>query len=209
MTRLRTIPLRLAAALAAPVLAACGDPSGSDGEGPVPNSELAFLEERPDAPALEEEVVSFWAVKGDDREVRIDYVNGRECLRFKLDDESLLRRPNGTLIAEGDSVLITIRAIDISKFQFEFQPAGLRFDPDEPAELRINYEYADPDYDDDGDVDDDDQEQIIGLYRRETASQPWFKVGTAEVDEDFDRVRADLDGFTQYAMATGRRSAAR
>ena len=209
MTNLRTLPLRLAAALAAPVLAACGDPSGSDGEGPVPNSELAFLEERPDAPALADDVVSFWAVKGEDAEVRIDYVNGRECLRFRVDDETLLRRPNGTPFEEGDSVLITIRAIDVTRFQFEFQPAGLRFDPGEPAELRINYEYADPDYDDDGDVDADDQELIIGMYRRETASQPWFRVGTAEVDEDLDRVRADLDGFTQYALAGGRRERAR
>ena len=191
--------------LAALVLAACDNPSGS-GRQPVDEDDLVFLKVDENAPPLETYYAELVAVKGQDAELRIDYQTGEECVRFRLDDESLLRRPDGTLIRDGESVRIGVRVISGDSYRFEFSPAGLRFDPDEPAELRISYRYADEDRDDDGDVDDDDQDFAFGVWRQEAAGLPWVQIGSARL-HDLDEVRADLDGFTQYALAGGNRSA--
>ena len=93
------------------VLAACSDSSGPEVE--KPESELQFVR-FPATPPLETLVVSFWAVKGDNREIEIDYLpeevgeDGEEFLEFRVPNDALLRRPDGTLFAEGDSILITI-----------------------------------------------------------------------------------------------------
>jgi predicted small secreted protein len=194
--------IRLLLLLALPAaLAACNDPSGG-GDDLVPGEELVFLRPAPDAPALETYDTSFVAVAGEDHEIRIDYVNGAECLRFRLDDESLLERPNGTRFREGDTVTIRIRLVDAGYFNFEFQPAGLKFDPDEPAELRVDYGFAHPDYNGDGEVDDDDDDFEFGWWRQEMPGQDWERIGSARV-HDLTEVRADLDGFTRYALAGG------
>jgi hypothetical protein len=193
--------LRLAVLLALPAaLAACENPSGGDDL--VPGEDLVFLRPAPDAPPLDVYDVSFLAVKGQDHDVRIRYLNGEECLRFRLDDDSLLRRPNGTAFRDGDTVTIRIRVVDAGYFNFEFQPAGLRFDPDEPAELRVNYGRAHPDYNGDGEVDDDDDDFDFGWWRQERAGQPWQRIGSARV-HDLTEVRAEIDGFTRYALAGG------
>lgn len=193
--------LRLAVLLALPAaLAACENPSGDDDF--VPGEDLVFLRPGPNAPALEAYNVSFVAVKGQDHDIRIDYVNGEECLRFRLDDDSLLRRPNGTAFQDGDTVTIRISVVDAGYFNFEFQPAGLRFNPDDPAELRVNYGQAHPDYNGDGEVDDEDDRFNFGWWRQEQPGKPWQRIGSARVN-DLTEVRAELDGFTRYALAGG------
>ena len=193
--------LRLTAFLAlAGALAACEDPSG--GYGPVPGEDLVFLRPGPDAPHLESYDTSFVATKGQDAELRLDYVNGEECLRLRLRDETLWRRPDGTIIQDGESVTIRGRVVDAGYFNFEFSPAGLRFDPDEPAELRVNYAFAHPDYNGDGEVDDADEDFDFGWWRQEMPGQPWERIGSARL-HDLTEVRADLEGFTRYALAGG------
>lgn len=193
--------LRLAVLLALPAaLAACENPSGDDDF--VPGDELVFLRTAADAPRLETYDTSFVAVKGRNAEVRIDYVNGAECLRFRLDDDTLLRRPNGTAFRDGDTVTIRIRVVDAGYFNFEFQPAGLRFDPDEPAELRVDYGRANPDYNGDGAVDGDDDDFEFGWWRQEQPGRDWQRIGSARV-HDLTEVRAELEGFTRYALAGG------
>ena len=192
---------RLALVLALPAaLAACESPSGGDDL--VPGEDLVFLRPAPDAPHLETYDTSFVAVAGEDHEIRIDYVNGEECLRFRLDDDSLLRRPDGTRFQDGDTVTIRIRLVDAGYFNFEFQPAGLRFDHDHPAELRVDYGRAHPDYNGDGEVDGDDDDFEFGWWRQEQPSQPWRRVGSVRV-HDLKEVRAEIDGFTRYALAGG------
>jgi hypothetical protein len=198
---MRTRFLLAAAALAA---AACdGDgPTGSNGGNGVPESQLTFLAPRPGGPALATTTASVLAVKGEDAELEIEYVTGEDFLRFRLDDESLLRRPDGTPILDGESVLITATVVDASRLIVEFQPAGLVFDPSEPAELRLRYAESDDDLDDDGDVDDDDEsiETEFAIWRQETVGANWEQVGSA-VFKDLEEVEADLTGFTRYAIS--------
>lgn len=192
---------RLAVLLAFPAaLAACESPSGDDDF--VPGEDLVFLRTAAGAPPLETYDTSFVAVAGEDADVRLDFANGEEFLRFELDDESLWRRPNGTAFQDGDTVTIRIRVVDAGVFNFEFQPAGLRFRPGEPAELRVDYGRANPDYNGDGEVDDDDDDFNFGWWRQEQPGQPWQRIGSARL-HDLTEVRAELDGFTRYALAGG------
>lgn len=182
-------------------LSACQDPSGR-GDGPVREDELTFIQAAANAPPPETTDTAFWAVKGRDTELRIRYTTGREFLRFRVRDDALATRPDGSRIREGDSVQIRVRMVSTGVFNFEFSPAGLRFDPSEPAELRVSYEYADPDYDDDGDVDDRDDDFEFGWWRQETPGALWERVGSVRV-HDLTEVRADVRGFTRYALAGG------
>ena len=196
------------AALAALALAACGDGTGNDDDGTVETTELQFLAPAPDAPPLVVTTASFYAKKGEDRRVRMFYrprpgeADSTEFLRFEVKAQSLLRRPNGTSIAQGDSVLITVTVVDLARFIVDFQPSGLRFDPGEPAELKLEFDEADDDIDDDGDIDGDDslRETELSLWRRETVTQPWVQIAS-QVEVDLEQLEADILGFTNYAIA--------
>jgi hypothetical protein len=195
-------------AVAALALAACGDSTGNDDGEVVETSELQFLSPAPDAPPLVVTTASFYAKKGEDRRLRMFYrprpaeTDSTEFLRFEVKAQSLLRRPNGSSIAQGDSVLITVTVVDLSRFIVDFQPSGLRFDPDEPAELKLEFDEADDDIDDDGDIDGDDdlREAELSLWRRETATQPWVQLAS-QVEVELEQLEADILGFTNYAIA--------
>lgn len=198
---------RLTIVLTAVLLAACSDSTGS-GVVQRPESDLAFLRPAADAPPLAQLAVSFWAVRGEDRELRLSYRprqgqnDSTDFLRLRIRDNSLQTLPSGLPIALGDSVLITVTVIDAARLIAEFQPAGLLFSRNEPAELRMRYPEADRDYDDDGDVDedDDDVEQRLRIWRQERIGDPWVQL-SGSVSADLDEVRADLTGFTRYAIA--------
>jgi hypothetical protein len=119
-----------------------------------------------------------------------------------VDAEALLTRPDGTPFADGDSVLITVRVADPDLLLFEFQPAGLRFNPDRPAELKIHYNHADDDLDEDGDVDLEDEtlELTIGIWRQENDGDPFERLGSLLFDE-LEEIEAELQGFSRYALA--------
>jgi hypothetical protein len=119
-----------------------------------------------------------------------------------VDAEALSARPDGTPIADGDSVLITVRVVDPARLLFQFEPAGLTFNPSRPAELRIHYNHADDDLDEDGDVDVDDAtlELTIGIWRQENDGDPFERLGSLLVD-NLEEVEAELGGFSRYALA--------
>lgn len=204
MRRASFFPFALAAALAA-----CTD-SGAPGDGGVkPPGDLTIIRLPASSPPIYNPVDSFYALKGEDRELRIyfmeavdDTSQGEEYLRFRVDAGSLLRRPDGTLIQVGDSVLITVRVIDPAQIYFEFEPSGLTFNPALPAQLKIEYAETGGDLDDDGDVDtdDDDIEQVIDLWKQEQAGQDFLKLGAVTIEE-LDEIEADILGFTRYAIA--------
>ncbi len=201
--------------LAAVALATCDIPLGPGTEDPsekrpsVAESELTFIRFAPNAPAMMDTIVSLWAVRGESRRVEIRYApteaypNGGICLEFRVPGDALLRHPDGRSVQPGDSVHISIRVVNPSQFKFEFAPAGLQFDPASPAELRINYYWADPDYNGDGVIDSHDDEiyQSFTLWRQERAGEPW-SVQTAERDPSSEKLKALLTGFTRYALAT-------
>jgi hypothetical protein len=205
MYPMRTRFLLLLAPLAA--LLACSDSSGTDGGDSKPPAELNIVGLSADAPPLYNAEASFYAVKGRDAETRIYFQDevggpGEEYLRLRIDAPSLQARPDGSPIAEGDSVLITIRVVDPAKMLFEMEPSGLAFSPDKPAELKIRYEEARGDLNDDGRVDSEDDhiENTMAIWRQETPSDPFVRVGTAVVKE-FEEADAELTGFSRYALA--------
>lgn len=210
ITRAKGGRIGLLALLAlAPALAACDGVVDAE---PVRNqateAELVFLRVAPDAPPLTDSVVSFWAVSGETREVEIRYLptayySGGKCLRFKVPSNALLAAPDGRRYQRGDSVQITIRMPDLRRFDFEFQPTGLRFDPEHPAELEIRYRWADADVNGDGVVDARDEalRQRFGLWKQERRGEAWYQ-WPAGRDETSLELKAQIAGFTRYALAT-------
>jgi len=182
-------------ALVLPALASCEDATG-----PVPGDQLTFIRQAPGSPALEAQQITFWAVKGESQQIELRYVNGYDCVEFRLDGASLLRRPDGSLIRDGDSVQITIRVVDPALYNFEFLPAGLRFDSGHPAELKISYAYANHDFNGDGVIDSRDEDFAFGIWRQESTSSGWNRLTTL-VDADIEEARTDLFGFSKFAMA--------
>jgi hypothetical protein len=197
----------LSAAVLALVAVSCSDGT-SPPEDIRPANELTFLRPAPGAPQFADTTVQFYAKRGDDREIRIRYAltagSGQfeEFVRFRVRDESLLAHPDGRPFAEGDSVLITLRIVDFARLIVEFQPSGLRFSPGRPAELTFKYNHTDDDLDGDGDVDDDDAEveTLLSIWRQEAPGQPWVRQ-TSEVEISIDEIKADITGFTGYALA--------
>ena len=188
--------------IALAALAACGGDSTGPQQITKTTSELHFLRLSATAPQLQSTVVTFFAVKGQDREVRVRFKNGEDYLRFRVFANSLSQRPDGSAIANGDSVLITITITDPIKLQAEFQPAGLKFSSSNPARLQFEFGEADKDLNNDGVVNGTDTSLIpqISTWRQEVAGGDWLKVGSI-VEIEINEVQADIFGFTGYALA--------
>ncbi|MEN8376194.1 MAG: hypothetical protein ABFS34_12165 [Gemmatimonadota bacterium] len=194
--------------LVAVPLSACSDTTGPvDGTLPdtVNTAQLTFLPLPPDAAATLPEELRFWAVRGEDRRLEVDIpVAGGEpedFLRFEVDAQSLLRRPDGTAFVTGDSIEIVVR-FDSRFFLFDFEPSGLTFDPDRPARLNVDYGVTEGDLDGSGTADSDDIEfeGRLDLWRQEAPGDPWIRSGTLKL-EDLDEVRAEITGFTGFVLA--------
>lgn len=194
-----------------PALAALASGVGcNDSTGPEQrqSSELHFLRLAPGAPAVLDVRASFWAKRGEDRELRMRYVplagtsEGEEFLRFTVSADALEARPDGSTIAVGDSVLISVTVVNLQELIFEFQPSGLRFSAATPARLKIMYSHADDDLDADGDVDADDDalRARIAMWKRESPALPWVRLADL-LHLETDEVEADIRGFTGFALA--------
>lgn len=168
---------------------------------------LTILALAQNSPPVFDPEVSFYAVRGDGREGAIYFQDagggqGEEFLRLKLDQASLLRRPDGSLIAAGDSVLITIRVVDATRILFELEPSGLAFDPLHPAELKLEYDHADGDFNRDGTIDSEDDaiEAELAIWRQAVLNGPFTRLGSVRI-EDAREIEADLTSFSRYAIA--------
>lgn len=185
--------------------------SCSDGNGPndgtKPPSELNVIHVAPTSTPLFNPSDSFYAKRGEDREVRIFFQDetghqGEEYLRLRVNAQSLLALPDGTPILEGDSVLIHVNVVDPAEMLFELTPSGLQFNPLEPAELKIHYDHAYGDLNDDGRVDaeDDSLESTLSIWRQEQLGDPFVRL-TSVLSVEIDEAVADLTGFSRYALA--------
>lgn len=202
------LPLRtgfLAALLGAGLLGC--EEIGAPEEG-VDESDLTFVRVSPDSPPLEDDTVSFWAVRGQDRQVEMRYLslpeypgNGK-CLLFRVPAEALLRDRNGRVFQDGDSVKITIRVVDAERFQFQFEPSGLRFDPTHPAHLEVRYRWASPDFNHDGEVDELDElaAERIRFWHQVVIGGRWTEIPTVLAGEAIE-ARTTVLRFSQYALA--------
>lgn len=186
-------------------LACRSDPTGPPDE--LPEDQLTFLRLAGNAPPFESAAVSFYARRGEDREGRIYFLDqegrrGEEFARLRVDAPSLLARPDGTPFQVGDSILITLRIVDVSRMLIELEPSGLRFNSSRPAELKLDYGFADDDYNRDGAVDDRDREveQRFAIWRQAAPGQPWVRQGSVRI-EDQKEIEAELIGFSRYAIA--------
>lgn len=208
----RLLQAATAAAAALLLAGACGtnDPMGPDPE-TRSEAELTFLRQAADAPPLLTTDTSLVATRGEDLRVRIFYApergsgseRGDLFLELEIDDESLLRYPaghpkGGDLLEPGDTITIRIH-IDPDRLLANLEPAGLEFDPSEPAQLELRYTNADRDFDGDG-APDPEREEEIDLWRQEKPEDPWVRIGELK-DRDLKRVRARLTSFSRYALA--------
>jgi hypothetical protein len=174
----------------------------------TPTSQLNFLRAAPTAPPIANVVDSFWAVKGQDRRIRIYYQpsepgeDSAQLLEFRVPQQSLLRRPDGTTFAMGDSILIHVTVIDPVHLVVQFEPSGLTFSPSDPAQFKFEFGECDQDINNDGQVNatDDSLKAILHLWRQETAADPWTQLAT-NVNVSTEEVQADILGFTNYALA--------
>jgi hypothetical protein len=186
-------------------LLACGDTTGPAG---VPDTQLHIVVQDPLAPPLYAQRDTFWAHVGQDRELRMYYQGatptqtGDELLRFEVPGNGLLRKPDGSLFQPTDSILITVTVVDPSKFLFQFEPTGLVFNPDQPARLKALYVHANHDFNGDGVVDATDAaiESTLDLWKRESPTAPWFKIGAVNF-EALEELDANIFSFTSYAIA--------
>jgi hypothetical protein len=198
-------PMLLIATLLAG-LAGCSD-STDPGDTTRSPSELNIVRLNATSPPLFNPEQSFYAVQGQDREVRISFQDvggqeGEEFLRFRVRPGSLASRPDGSPIALGDSVQVTIRVVDAAKILFEMEPSGLTFNSAEPAELKIHYNHGDHDFNADGAINTSDItiKDQLSIWRQELLTGPFTKVGSVNV-EDAEEINADILGFTRYAIA--------
>lgn len=195
---------KLSAAIALLLATACSSDPNTDNTRPP--GELTILELAEGTPPLVTDSVGFWAVFDEDREVRIDIAPNTDYLKFRVRDEALFRYPDGSPFGPGDSVFITVKVINPDSLYFEFTPAGLRFNPQEPAELSLDYQLAGftvpGDYDNDGDNDnqDADLESEFRVWQQESAGSLFAPLdGILEVE--FDEINVDIFSFTRYALA--------
>lgn len=192
--------------------AACSDSTGGGGGGTPPGA-LNYLLVTGTTPTLCADSVGAWFTKdpnGQDSIIALEFpktVAGcagerEEFLSLKLKKLSLLRRPDNTLISNGDSVFISVKWVGSDSILFDLRPSGLQFTPGEEAELKIEYGRAGDDLNHDGrtDAEDTDIENRLDIWRQEKAGDDFVRVGTAKL-EDINEIEARLSGFSRFAIA--------
>jgi hypothetical protein len=166
-----------------------------------------FLRAAPDAPPLAQTLVSFYAVKGQDRKVEIMYharpgaSDSTRFVLFRVPAQSLARSPDGTLLAPGDSILVTLTVVSPLNLIVDFEPSGLQFASGYPAKLVMSYAETDPDINADGVVNGADKrlEDRLKIWYQELREP--YKVLKSQLDESHKTVSASVPGFTNYAIA--------
>ncbi|MFL5519329.1 MAG: hypothetical protein ACJ8B6_00205 [Gemmatimonadales bacterium] len=198
--------LVVAAAMLA-AASACTESTAPDSDTERAATDLRLLAAPHTAPPLATTTASFYAVKGKDGGVDIWYrpaaghSDSSKYLEFRVGSNSLDRRPDGTAIANGDSVLISLTVTDPTHFIIEFQPSGLKFSDGDQPKLKISFAACGDDLNYDGKVDDTDSSMLssLALWRQEAPFQPWFKLSST-VSASVKEVNATLTGFTGYAL---------
>jgi hypothetical protein len=206
---------RTLAGVALLTLAACTTPDASPPTAPAEqvlskaSSDPTFLTLDPNAPVLATPSVSFWAVNGQTREGFLWYhpragsADSSKLARLRIDRRSLCQRTDGSVIAPGDSILLTMTVTDPATQLVEMQPHGLVFCNGRPAQLQMWYVEVEHDFDGDGDIDGADTriERSLSIWRRALPGDPWQRVQGSMVELAADEVEVDLRGFSGYLVA--------
>jgi hypothetical protein len=186
---------RLTACILALLLISCSDADqvSLPNQAALSTDNLTFLRFSDAAYAAAEKRASFWAVPGESRTLVLRYADtGQEFMRFDVGPKSLL-----TI----DSVLISVNLDAQGAVAFHFSPSGLRFNPEAPARLRINFGRAADDIDGDGDVDLVDSLLFVNarIWKRELPGLPWLSLPSLNVLNNVET--ADVHDFTSFGMA--------
>jgi hypothetical protein len=153
--------------------------------------------------SLDRYVAAFWAVRGQERSVQINYLGSTGDTSFaflQLTIADPVYVPGRGDLALGDSVLITVM-IDPEKIKVSLEPTGLLFG--DPAQLRISYGGADGDLNADGVVDEHDADietQLLGLWYREGEGSAWARIAASQSLSDKSFISA-LAHFSEYAVS--------
>jgi len=185
----------------------CTDSTSPDPTDTRDPTDLRLLTAPYGTPSLAKTQVSFYAVQGKAGGVDIWYhakpgaADSLKFLEFRVGAGSLATRPDGSTIAAGDSVLITLTVTDQTHFIIDFQPSGLKFAANDQPTLKISFAACGEDLNYDGVVDSYDQTIMTNLsfWRQESPFQPWSKVSSI-VEQNIKQVSAQLGGFTGYAL---------
>ena len=179
-----------------PQFTTIGAPSGGVVNG-------VFLASASSALSLDHYTASFWAVRGEQRSVQINYADSAggtnsPFLRLVLVDPTYV--PGQGDLAPGDSVLITV-TVDTVNLGVSLEPTGLRFG--DPAQLQIWYGGAHGDLNGDGVVDSTDasiEAQLLSMWYREGADSAWTQIPAthAVLDKSF---TSALPHFCSYDLA--------
>jgi hypothetical protein len=183
----------------------CSDPITSPDERDP--SEVKLLHVTYDYPPLAETTVSFWAVKGRATGADLWYharpgaTDSTRLVEFRMGANALDRRPDGTTIAPGDSVLITLTANDPAHMMVQFQPSGLRFSATDKPSLKIYWTACGDDLNYDGRVDSSDDAIVsqLSIWRQETPGAKWQRISSVTIKPNRE-IDALLSGFTGYAI---------
>ena len=153
--------------------------------------------------SLDQYSVAFWAVRGQQRSVQINYLSSTgdtssPFLRLTTTDPAYV--PGIGDLAPGDSVLITV-SVDPVNIKVSLEPTGLLFG--EPGQLQVSYGGADGDLNGDGVVDDVDasiESQLLGLWYREGQDSTWTRIPASQslLDKSF---TSELPHFSEYAVS--------
>ena len=205
--QLRHVPTRSLAVAALAVGLSCSHATAPDGVDERSATDLRLLAAPYGTPELATTQTSFYAVKGMNAGVDIWYrpragrSDSTKFLEFRLGGSSLARRPDGSLIAQGDSVLITLTVTDPTHFIIDLQPSGLAFAANDQPRLKISFAACGDDLNYDGKVDAADAAMLAALsvWRQEAPFQSWFKVSST-VSSSLREVDTQLSGFTGYAL---------
>jgi len=152
--------------------------------------------------SLDRYSAAFWAVRGEQRSVQINYLSSTgdttaPFLGLTTTDPAWV--PGVGDLAVGDSVLITV-TIDPTNIKISLEPTGLLFG--DPAQLQVSYGGAGGDLNGDGLVDATDayiESQLLGIWYREGVDSAWSKVSAAQSLSDKSFTSA-LPHFSEYAL---------
>jgi hypothetical protein len=169
----------------------------------TPGADGALVLSQSDGISLDRYTAAFWAVRGEERSVQINYVSSTgdtsfAFLQLTIADPVFVRGIGN--LQPGDSVLVTV-TIDPDDIKVSLEPTGLLFG--DPAQLRISYGGASGDLNGDGAVDATDAEietQLLGLWYREGAESAWTRIPASQLLSDKSFTSALLH-FSEYAVS--------